>query len=238
MIPITTAHSPKHRRVVSATPFVRRQNGRRGRCWGSNESLKNLSRLVLRPFGVQGEIDQQVRCGDSPMKTFITVALSMLALALPCATAVRAQEKEKADADATFLTKVVPGIAASVKIIEYAAKNASDEKVRDFAERVAKQHKESVKTASEHAKRLKIEVTSDPDKDSKEMIDKLSKLKGTDVDVAFLKWLSQIHEDTTVFDNEIKNGADADLKTYAKNSIAAGNEHLKEARELLAKLKK
>jgi putative membrane protein len=172
------------------------------------------------------------------MKTFITVALLTLMLALPSATSVRAQEKKKADADATFLTKVIPAIAASVKIIDYAAKNASDEKVRDFAERVAKQHKESVKTASRHAKRLKIAVASDPDKDSKEMIDKLSKLKSIDVDVAFLKWLSHIHEDTTVFDNEVKNGADADLKAYARNSIAAGNEHLKEARALLAKLKK
>jgi putative membrane protein len=203
-----------------------------------NESLKKLSRLVLGPFGVQGEIDQQVRCGDSPVKTFITVALSMLALALPSATSVRAQEKEKADADVEFLTKVIPGIDASGKIAEYAAKNASNEKVKDFAERVAKQHKESVKTAIEHAKRLKIAVASDPDKDRKEMIDKLSKLKGIDVDVAFLKWLSHIHEDTTLFDNEVKNGADADLKTYAKNSITAGNEHLKEARELLDKLKK
>jgi putative membrane protein len=172
------------------------------------------------------------------MKTFITVALSALMLALAPADSVRAQEKAKADADADFLTKVIPGIAASVKIIEYAAKNASDEKVRDFAERVAKQHKESVKTASEHAKRLKIVVVTDPDKDSKETIDKLSKVKGTDVEVAFLKWLSHIHENTTVFDNEIKNGADADLKTYAKNSIIAGNEHLKEARELLAKMQK
>jgi putative membrane protein len=170
------------------------------------------------------------------MKTFITVALLTLTLALPSATSVRAQKK--ADADAAFLTKVIPGIAASVKIIDYAVKNASEDKVRDFAERVAKQHKESVKTASEHAKRLKIAVASNPDKDSKEMIDKLSKLKSIDVDVAFLKWLSHIHEDTTVFDNEVKNGADADLKTYAKNSIIAGNAHLKEARELLAKLKK
>ena len=89
------------------------------------------------------------------MKTFITVALLTLMLALPSATSVRAQENQKADADATFLTKVIHAIAASVKIIDYAAKNASDEKVRDFAERVAKQHKESVKTASGHAKRLK-----------------------------------------------------------------------------------
>ena len=163
------------------------------------------------------------------MKTRIIVALSALVLALAPVKSVRAQENQKADADAAFLSKVIPGIASSVKIIEYAAKNASDEEVRDFAERVAKQHKESGKTASEHAKRLKIAVAADPDKDSKEMIDKLSKLKGIDVDVAFLKWLSHIHENTTVFDNEVKNGADADLKTYAKNAIISGNEHLKDA---------
>ena len=170
------------------------------------------------------------------MKTFI-VALSALALVLSSATSVRAQEK-KADADAEFLTKVVPSIAASVRIIEYEVKNTSDKKVKEFAERVLKQHKESVKTASEHAQRLKVAVDTDGAKDSKEMIDKLSKLKGSDLDVAFLEWLSHIHHDTTVFDNEVKNGTDPDLKTYAKNSITAGNEHLNEARELLAKLTK
>src|SRR5262249_55632883 len=151
---------------------------------------------------------------------------------------VRAQEKEKANADREFLTKAIPGIGASVKIIEYAAKNASDEKVKDFAERVAKQHKESVEIASGHAKRLKIAVVADPDKDSKETIDKWSRLKGTDLDVAFLKWLSHIHDDTTLFESEVKNGADADLKAYAKGSITSGNEHLKEAREHLARLGK
>jgi len=170
------------------------------------------------------------------MRMFITVALSSLALA--STASVRAQEKQKAEADTDFLTKVVPAIAASVKIIEYSAKNASDEKVKDFAERVAKQHKESFKIASEHAKRLKIEVVADAEKGSNETIDKLSKLNGIDVDVAFLKWISQIHEDTSLFDNEVKNGSDADLKTYAKNSITSGNEHLKEAREHLARLKK
>jgi predicted outer membrane protein len=90
------------------------------------------------------------------------------------------------DADAEFLKKVIPGIDASINIIEFAAKNTSDAKVKDFAERVAKQHKGALKTANDHAKRLKVEVASDPDKDSKEMIDKLSKLKGADLDAAFL----------------------------------------------------
>ena len=172
------------------------------------------------------------------MKTFITVLLSSLAFALASAGSVRGEDKEKANADKEFLTKELPGTAASVKIIEYAAKNASDGKVRHFAKHVAKQHQEFVKTASEHAKRLKIAVVTDPDKDSKETIDKLSKLKGTDLDVAFLEWLIDGHKDTTVFDNEVKNGDDADLKTFAKDAIASGNKHLKEARELLAKVKK
>ena len=172
------------------------------------------------------------------MRTCIAVLLSSLALALASAASVRAEDKEKPNADKEFLTKELPGTAASVKIIEYAAKNASDGKVRHFAKHVAKQHQEFVKTASEHAKRLKIAVVTDPDKDSKETIDKLSKLKGTDLDVAFLEWLIDGHKDTTVFDNEVKNGDDADLKTFAKNAIASGNEHLVEARGLLAKVKK
>jgi len=168
----------------------------------------------------------------------ITVALSALALALASATSVRAKEKEKADADAEFLTRVVPSIAASVKIIEYEVKNTSDAKLKEFAERVLKQHKESVKTASGHARRLNVAVDADGGKEAREMLDKLSKLKGSELDVAFLEWLSHIHHDTTVFDDEVANGSDAELKTYAKNSITAGNEHLKEARELLAGLKK
>ena len=167
----------------------------------------------------------------------ITVALSALAFALSSATSVRAQAK-KADADADFLTNVVPSIAASVKIIDYEVKHTSDAKVKDFAERVLKQHKESVQIASGHAKRLNIAVDANGDKESKEMLDKLSKLKGSELDVAFLEWLSHIHHDTTVFENEVKNGADPQLKTYAKNSIIAGNEHLSEAQELLAQLKK
>ena len=168
-------------------------------------------------------------------KIIIPVLLT-LAVAFSGATLIGAQEKTNADAE--FLTKVVPSIAASIKIIDYAMTNASDPKVKEFAERVLKQHKESVKIASEHAKRLNVAVVADPDKDSKEEMDKLSQLKGADLDAAFLEWLGHIHHDATVFENEVKNGIDPDLKTYAKNSIAAGNEHLKEAHDLLAKLKK
>ena len=170
------------------------------------------------------------------MKTLIVV-LSALALVLSSAGSVRAEEKTS-DADAAFLTAVVPSIAASITIIEYEVNNTSDTGVKEFAQRVLDQHKGSVKTASGHAQRLNVAVDIDGTRDSREMIDRLSTLKGADRDAAFLEWLSHIHHDTTVFDNEVKNGTDAELKAYAQSSITAGNEHLSEARELLAKLKK
>jgi putative membrane protein len=117
-------------------------------------------------------------------------------------------------------------------------RSTSDARVKEFAQRVLDQHKGSVKTASGHATRLNVAVDIDGTRDSREMIDRLSTLKRADRDAAFLEWLSNIHHDTTVFDNEVKNGTDAALKAYAQSSITAGNEHLSEARELLAKLKK
>lgn len=167
----------------------------------------------------------------------LAAGLSVLALVLSPATPIRAQGMN-AGADAEFLTKVVPSIAASVKIIDYEVKNTSDATVKEFAQRVLKQHTESVKTATEHARRLKIAVDTSGDKESREMLDKLSALKGSERDAAFLEWLSHIHHDTTLFDNEVKNGSDAALKSYAKGSITAGNGHLDEAQELLARLKK
>lgn len=171
------------------------------------------------------------------MKMIATVVWSLVVLATAFLPVVHAEEK-KVSADAEFLGKVVPGIAASVKIIEYAEMHASDDKVKEFAKEVHKQHEGSLKTASEHAMRLKVKATADGEKGSKETIDKLSKLKGSELDVAFLEWLVDIHKDTTVFDTEVKDGHDAELKAYAKGSIHHGNEHLEKARELLAKLKK
>ena len=162
----------------------------------------------------------------------IAVVLAAL-LALSFSTSARAEQKGKA-ADAEFLKKVLPSIAASIDIIKYEVENTSDEHVQEFAGRVLKQHKESFKIAWGHAKRLNIRVIDSGKKESKKMIDKLSNLKGSDLDVAFLECLSDIHHDATLFENEVKNGADPELKTYAENSIDSGNEHLKETQDILA----
>ncbi len=168
------------------------------------------------------------------MKT--SIAITTLALLLAPLGLLQAQQAHQADAE--FLSKVIPSIASSVTIIDYAQKHAADDRVREFAGRVLKQHKESVEIARGHAKRLHVDVVGDGEKDSQQTLEEWSKLKGSDLDAEFLKWLAHIHHDTSLFDNEVKNGTDAEVKTYAQNSIIAGNEHHKEAGELLEKLRK
>src|SRR5262249_39554979 len=69
------------------------------------------------------EKQMQSRLKTTPTRSarIITFALSLLVLS--STTSVRAQGNEKAGADAEFLSKAVPGIAASVEIIDYAMKH-------------------------------------------------------------------------------------------------------------------
>jgi predicted outer membrane protein len=171
------------------------------------------------------------------MRKYIAVVLSSLALVLAFAASVCAAEKANTDAD--FLSKVVPGVTAVANVSDYMAKNGSEAKVKEFAASVAKEHKEFVKSATENAKRLKIAVGTDQDKEGKEMIEKLTKLEGSDRDAAYLQWLIGGHEKgMPAFEAEVKNSDDADLKTMAQDAIKVGKEHIKEAKELLAKVKK
>src|SRR6516162_3708161 len=73
---------------------------------------KMALKLVLHPLGVQGENNQQVPSGDSPMRTCIAVLLSSLAFALASAGSVRGEDKEKTNADKEFLTTELPGTDA------------------------------------------------------------------------------------------------------------------------------
>lgn len=171
------------------------------------------------------------------MKTLITsVALAVLL----SQSALGAEEKKaSADQDTDFLVKAFTGGVAEVRLSEYVAKHAADEKVRDFADRLAKDHKALNTTLGENARRLKVAVVAGQEKETKDKLDKLSKLKGNDLDLEFLHCMIDDHEKAIkVFEKESKSGLDSDLKTVATNNLKILKNHLDEARSHLARLKK
>ncbi len=171
------------------------------------------------------------------MKTFIKSALVPVAFLLVVRIGGHAEEKATSDGD--FLIKSMTAGVMEIKLSEYAAKNANDEKVKDYAQQLVKDHHTLNLTIAENTKRLKIAVLAGQEKDSKEKMDKLSRLKGNDFDLAYLQQMIEDHEKAVaLFESESKNGEDSDLKATAKSNLPLLKKHLQDARELMARLKK
>ena len=85
----------------------------------------------------------------------------------------------------------------------------------------------------ELAAQEKIEIPGSLDSKHRAEIDKLSKLSGPEFDKAFIKDQLKDHE-TAVreFDTEAKDGANADLKTFASNTLPTLQEHLQMIKSL------
>lgn len=171
------------------------------------------------------------------MKAVVTSLLLVSVAALPAF--VRAEDKDKATSDADFVIKALTASTGEIKVGEYAAKHANDAKVREYAERLVKDHTALNNTIAENAKRMKVAVVLGKEKEPQQQIDQLSKLKGNDFDVAYLQQMVEDHQKAiTLFESEDKIGTDGDLKTAARNALPTLKKHLDDAKDLLAKLKK
>jgi len=126
-----------------------------------------------------------------------------------------------------------------LRVSEYAVRHASDERVRDFANRLVKDHQALDNTLTESAKRLKVAVAAGQEKETREKLDRLGKLKGPEVDAEYLQQMIHDHERAiALYESESNNAADPDLKAFATNNLPTLKKHLEEARNLRAKLSK
>jgi len=170
------------------------------------------------------------------MRTIITSVA--IALFLVSQSSLRAEKDVKAANDTDFLIKATRGGVAEVRVSEYAAKHASNEKVREYAERLVKEHQALNNVIAKNATRLKVAVVAGLEPETREKLDKLSKLKGNDLDREYLKRMIADHEKAIkLFESESKSSTDEDLKTVAKNNLPTLRDHLKEARNLASAIK-
>jgi len=164
------------------------------------------------------------------MKTLVTSLALSLVVALP----LRAEEKPNVAKDDTdFLVKAVTCGTCEVRLSEYAARSAADARVKEFANKLVKDHQALNNTLSESAKRLKVAVVAGQEKETREKLDKLGKLKGADFDKDYLDMMIHGHQNAiSLFESESKTAKDPDLKLFAANNLTTLRKHLEEARNL------
>jgi putative membrane protein len=152
----------------------------------------------------------------------------VLALAV---AGVRAAEDEKLD-DAGFVKKVSGACLGEVKGAEMALQKASDAKVKSFAQRIIDDHNRADKDLQELASRKGWTVSKTVDEKCQKELDKLASITAQAFDRIYMEGQIKGHEEAIkLFENEAKNGQDADLKNWASKTLPTLKEHLQMAKD-------
>jgi putative membrane protein len=97
-------------------------------------------------------------------------------------------------------------------------------------------HTKANQELAEIAQKKNMPVATDLDPKHRTMADKLAKLQGAAFDREYLLGQVADHEQTVaLFKTQIKEGKDADLKTFARETLPTLEDHLKTVRALVAK---
>ncbi|MCI0457492.1 MAG: DUF4142 domain-containing protein [Gemmataceae bacterium] len=135
-----------------------------------------------------------------------------------------------------FVAKALAAGIAEVKLSESAAKNAANADVRRFAQKLVEDHKKCNSELLEIAKDMKLAVVSGLDKTFQERINQITSLEGAKFDRAYMKHQVEAHEQAIqLFEAQAKDTNNR-LKTFAEKALPTLRAHLKEAREIRAKV--
>lgn len=137
--------------------------------------------------------------------------------------AIQAADTETAD----FLVKAADGSMAEVKLGELAKQKAAHAQVKGIGDMMSADHskvtEEVKKLASQRNVSLPAAVGADKQKD----LDAMAAKTGKDFDKAYVRYMIKDHqEDIDLFKRAIDKVHDADVRTFASNTLPKLQEHL------------
>ena len=165
------------------------------------------------------------------MKTkYLTVTLG-LALALsafgPQSFAADDTTMKATTTEKTFIKKAAMGGMTEVKLGELASQKGDSKEVKDFGDKMVKDHTKINDNLKEVADKLGAPVPAELNAMHKAMVAKMDKMSGSAFDKAYVNDMIKDHEkDIAEFqkaDKEVKND---DLKKFIEDSIPTMQEHL------------
>ena len=144
------------------------------------------------------------------------------------------QAKAKLDAqDRKFLMDAAQGGLLEVEAGRLALERASSEQVRQFAQQLVKDHTDANEKLMQIAQDKGIELPKQLDAKHKQQLDKLSKLQGEEFDRAFIAQMGHKDhkKDIQAFEKQARQGKDAELKSFAEETLPVLQKHLSMAQK-------
>lgn len=156
-------------------------------------------------------------------------------LALLVACLLPAAARAAADEDTVeFAQKAASGGLMEVRLGEIASRNASNDLVRAFGQRMVTDHSKANQELKAEAQRLGIVLPNEPEKDHAAMVDRFRALTGSEFDRDYMDAMVEDHEkDVKAFEQESQSGQDPEVKAWAAKLLPTLREHLSQARSVL-----
>jgi len=134
--------------------------------------------------------------------------------------------------DAQFARKAATGGMMEVELGKLAVQKASNEKVKQFGQRMIDDHSKAGDDLKGVAAKENITLPTELSPRQKAIVDRFSSMSGTAFDRAYMRDMLRDHQtDVAEFQNEANNGSNADLKSWATTTLPTLQEHLRIAKE-------
>ena len=175
------------------------------------------------------------------MRIKLLVGLSACALAATIATAQtsRSQSANRMTADNTFITKAAEGGMAEVELGKLATSHASNDRVKQFGQKMVDDHSKANNELSQIASKKGVTVPTSLAAKDQATVDKLSKLNGAEFDKAYMDDMVKDHRtDVSEFQKEANSGTDPDVKAFAAKTVPTLQQHLQMAETTYNEVKK
>ncbi|HKX32921.1 MAG TPA: DUF4142 domain-containing protein [Blastocatellia bacterium] len=141
------------------------------------------------------------------------------------------------NADKQFAMKAAEASMAEVALGDLATKQAADEGVKQFGQRMRDEHTKANDELKGWASQKGVMLPSEPSAKQKQVADHLSKLSGAEFDREFARVMVKDHiEAVALFERQTRTGQDQELKDWANQKLPTLRDHLTESRNLASKL--
>lgn len=132
-----------------------------------------------------------------------------------------------------FVMDAAVGSMAEVELGRLATERASNDRVKQFGQRMVTDHGKANDELKALAQTKNITLPSDLDERHKATRDRLAKLSGDAFDRAYMREMVMDHrKDVTEFRRESQSGKDPDIKAWAAKMLPTLEDHLKQAQDI------
>ncbi len=136
-----------------------------------------------------------------------------------------------------FVRHAAEGGLAEVALGKIAAAKATDQDVKEFAQKMVDDHSKANAELTSLAKSKNLQVPTEPNAKHKAEADRLSKMSGAEFDKAYMTAMVADHDhDVAMFRNYSERGDDTDLKAWAAKTLSTLEAHDRLAKTTASKV--